>query len=225
MAPGEMRQERSRGKGNRSAQLLALAGIVGPILFVLVFTIDGWWSPGYSPLSQSVSSLGTTGTYAWIQNTNFVVFGLLLMAFAVGFSQLLREVLGKEGVWVSTLLLLLTGVGLVNDGFFTQDSVTTFHGLLHALGFLVIFASLIIALLLIGRQLSSIATWRGYGWYSTITGLVTLGVLVLSAVLADPLQMAGLFQRILVVVAFGWYVVMGCRLFVFTRAQRRTREE
>jgi hypothetical membrane protein len=190
-----------------------------------VFTIDGWLSPGYSPLSQSVSSLGTTGTSAWIQNTNFVVFGLLLMAFAVGFSQLLREVLGKEGVWVRTFLLLLTGAGLVNDGFFTQDSVTTFHGLLHALGFLVIFASLIAALLLIGRQLRTIAPWRGYGWYSTITGLLTLGVLVLSAVLADPLQMTGLFQRILVVVAFGWYVVMGCRLFVFARAQARTREK
>ena len=225
MAPGEMRQERSRGKGNRSAQLLALAGIGGPILFVLVFTIDGWLSPGYSSLSQSVSSLGTTGTYAWIQNTNFVVFGLLLMAFAVGFSRQMREVLSREGVWVSSLLLLLTGAGLVNDGFFTQDSVMTFHGLLHALGFLVIFASLIVALLLIGRQLSSIAAWRGYGWYSTITGLLTLGVLVLSAVLADPLHMTGLFQRILVVVAFGWYVVMGCRLFVFTRAQARPREE
>ncbi|SRR6266571_2788294 len=225
MTPREMRQERSRGKGNHSAQFFVLAGVVGPILFVLVFTIDGWLSPGYSPLSQSVSSLGTTGTSAWIQNTNFVVFGLLLMAFAVGFSQLLREVLGKEGVWVSTFLLLLTGAGLVNDGFFTQDSVTTFHGLLHALGFLVIFASLIAALLLIGRHLRTIAPWRGYGWYSTITGLLTLGVLVLSAVLADPLQMTGLFQRILVVVAFGWYVVMGCRLFVFARTQARTREK
>ncbi len=225
MTPGEMRQERSRGKGNRSAQLLALAGIGGPILFVLVFTIDGWLSPGYSSLSQSVSSLGTTGTYAWIQNTNFVVFGLLLMAFAVGFSRQMREVLSREALRTSTLLLLLTGAGLVNDGFFTQDSVTTFQGLLHALGFLVIFASLIVALLLIGRQLSPIAAWRGYGWYSTITGLLTLGVLVLSAVLAAPLHMTGLFQRILVVVAFGWYVVMGCRLFVFTRAQARPREE
>jgi len=40
MTPGEMRQERFRGKRNRSAQLLALAGIGGPILFVLVFTIE-----------------------------------------------------------------------------------------------------------------------------------------------------------------------------------------
>src|SRR6266516_1968181 len=118
MTPREMRQERSRGKGNHSAQFFVLAGVVGPILFVLVFTIDGWLSPGYSPLSQSVSSLGTTGTYAWIQNTNFVVFGLLLMAFAVGFSRQMREVLSRQALRTSTLLLLLTGAGLVNDGFF-----------------------------------------------------------------------------------------------------------
>src|SRR5260370_18682280 len=140
MTPGEMRQERSRGKGNHSAQFFVLAGVVGPILFVLVFTLDGWWSPGYSPLSQSVSSLGTTGTSAWIQNTNFVVFGLLLIAFAIGFFPLMREILGRERVWMSTLLFMLSGAGLVNDGFFTQDAVTTPHGLLHALGFLVIFA-------------------------------------------------------------------------------------
>jgi hypothetical membrane protein len=222
MTQGEMRQERSRGKGNRSAQLFALAGIVGPIFFVLMFTIDGWLSPDYSPLRQTVSSLGATEPNAWIQNSNFVVFGLLLLAFAVGFSRQMRAVLSREALRTSTLLLVLTGAGLVNDGFFTQDSVTTLHGLLHALGFLVIFASLIVALFLIGRQLSPIAAWRGYGWYSTITGLVTLGLLIISALLADPLQLAGLFQRILAVEAFAWYVVMGGRLFALARAQTGT---
>lgn len=217
-------QGSSRGKRNRAAPLLVLAGVVGPIVFVLVFTLDGWWSPGYSPLSQSVSSLGTMGTSAWIQNANFVVFGLLLIAFAIGFFHLMREVLGRERIWVSTLLFILSGAGLVNDGFFTQGDVTTPHGLLHALGFLVIFASLITALLLVGWHLRTITIWRGWGWYSTITGLLTLGVLVLSAVLADPLQMTGLFQRILVVIAFGWYVVMGCRLFALARAPARSQE-
>src|SRR5260370_36925013 len=102
-----MRQERSRGKGNRSAQLCALAGIVGPIFFVLMFTIDGWLSPDYSPLRQTVSSLGATEPNAWIQNSNFVVFGLLLLAFAVGFSRQMRAVLSREALRTSTLLLVL----------------------------------------------------------------------------------------------------------------------
>jgi len=220
MTQGKTRQERSKGKRIISVQLFALAGVVGPIFFVLMFTIAGWLVPDYSPLRQSVSSLGAEGPHTWIQNTNFVIFGLLLLAFAVGFFQQMREVLKREGLVVSTVLLVLTGAGLVNDGFFTEGSVTTLHGLLHGLGFLIIFGSLIAALFLIGGQLRPIAAWRGYGWYSMITGLITLGLLVLSAALADPLQMAGLFQRFLAGEAFAWYVVMGCRLFTFARAHR-----
>jgi hypothetical membrane protein len=219
MMQEETGRKRSRGKWSLSLRLFVLAGIVGPLLFVLVFTIDGLLTPDYSPLSQSVSSLGADGPNAWIQDSNFVVFGLLLIVFAVGFWKIMQEVLSREKLRGSTLLLVLTGVGLVNDGIFTQGSVTTLHGMLHNLGFLVIFASLIGALLLIGRPLSKIPAWRGYGWYSTITGFLTLALLVISAPLADPLQLAGLFQRIVAVEAFGWYVVMGSRLFAVGRAQ------
>lgn len=220
MMQEETGRKRLRGKWSLSLRLFVLAGIVGPPLFVLVFTIDGLLTPDYSPLSQSVSSLGADGPNAWIQDSNFVVFGLLLIAFAVGFSKIMQEVLSREQLRASTLLLVLTGIGLVNDGFFTQGSVTTFHGTLHNLGFLVIFASLIGALLLIGRQLSNSPAWRGYGWYSTITGFLTLALLVISVPLADPLQLGGLFQRIVAVEAFGWYVVMGSRLFAVGRAQQ-----
>jgi hypothetical membrane protein len=213
------------GKRNVLVQLCALAGVVGPLFFVLGFTLAGWLTPGYSPLSQSVSSLGRDGAYPWIQNLNFVVFGLLLIAFAIGFFHQMRAVLNREGLRASTLLLGLTGAGLVNDGFFTEGAVTTPPGILHALGFLVIFGSLVAALWLIGSQLRSLSAWRSYGWYSLLTSWITLGALCLSAALADPLQLTGLFQRILVVVAFGWYVVMGGRLFVFTRARRRRQEE
>ena len=225
MIQRETRRKRSRGKSNLSAPLLALAGVIGPIFFVVVFTIAGWLAPDYSPLHQSVSALGVEGPSAWIQKTNFVVFGLLLIAFAVGFSQQMRTVLNREALRMSTFLLVLTGAGLVNDGFFPEGSVTALPGMLHALGFLVIFGSLVAALWLIGIQWRSLAAWRGYGWYTLLTSWVTLGVLFLSAALADPLQLTGLFQRILVVVAFGWYVVMGWRLFVFTKAQARTREK
>lgn len=37
---------------------LALAGVVGPPLFILVFTLAGWLRPGYSALRQEVSALG-----------------------------------------------------------------------------------------------------------------------------------------------------------------------
>src|SRR5260370_9078034 len=76
----------SRQNGVNAARWFAFAGVGGPILFVLVFTLAGFLRPGYSPLSQAVSVLGV-GPNAWLQNANFVVFGLLLLTFSIGFYQ------------------------------------------------------------------------------------------------------------------------------------------
>jgi len=61
-------------------RLAAWAGILGPVLFVAIFTIEGWLRPDYQPLSTYVSAL-SLGPRGWIQMTNFVVFGILLLAF------------------------------------------------------------------------------------------------------------------------------------------------
>ena len=49
------------GKRNLAQRLCIWAGIVGPILFVLLFTIAGLLYPGYSPISQVISVLGASG--------------------------------------------------------------------------------------------------------------------------------------------------------------------
>jgi hypothetical membrane protein len=44
-----------QGKQRVPSPLLVLAGIIAPIIFVLVFTIDGLLRPGYSPSHQMIS--------------------------------------------------------------------------------------------------------------------------------------------------------------------------
>src|ERR1051326_4746317 len=69
----------SKSWWNQAARWLALAGVVGPMLYVGVFTLAGFLRPGYSPVRQAVSALGV-GTNAWLLNTDAVVFGVLLFA-------------------------------------------------------------------------------------------------------------------------------------------------
>ena len=64
-------------------EVAAWAGIVGPVLFVLTFALEGWLRPGYEPLSMYVSAL-SLGPRGWIQIVNFVVFGVLLLVFTYG---------------------------------------------------------------------------------------------------------------------------------------------
>jgi hypothetical membrane protein len=213
----------SRGKRSIiSPSLFVLVGMIGPILFVLVFTIDGFLRPGYSPIREVVSNLGV-GADAWIQNVNCIASGLLLISFAIGFYGGMRSVISRRRLIISTLLLVLAGACLVNEGFFTTDipgyPAVTFHGLVHDIGFLVLFTSLMITFFLVGWCLRKTPAWRGYGWYSMITTFVTLGLLVINFYVSiHAPQVAGLAVRVFTVEGLAWYVVIGWRFLVLERA-------
>jgi hypothetical membrane protein len=198
------------------ARWSALAGMAGPIFFVLVFTLAGALSPRYSPLRQPISDLGATGPYRWIQNTNFVLSGLLLLAFIFGFFWQMRPVIPRAWLRLSTFCLILTGAGLTMVGFFPTDipgfPPVSLHGLMHDILFFVIFGALLIALFVIGWRLRQNPAWHRDGWYATITGLGMIALFVVLAIMTQR-QLGGLFQRIFEIEAFAWYVVMGWRLF------------
>ncbi|MGH2557079.1 MAG: DUF998 domain-containing protein, partial [Actinomycetota bacterium] len=70
-AAGEAGQSSGR---NRLTFLLAVAGILGPILFTVAFIVQALFRPGYSHIAEPVSALAA-GPNGWIQNANFLVFG------------------------------------------------------------------------------------------------------------------------------------------------------
>ena len=61
---------------------LLWGGVVGPVLFIAVFLIEGLTRPGYSAWRHYVSQLAT-GTGGWVQVVNFLVCGALVIAFIV----------------------------------------------------------------------------------------------------------------------------------------------
>jgi hypothetical membrane protein len=63
--------------------MAAWAGIIGPALFVSVFTIEGWLRPGYELLKMYISAL-SLGSRGWIQMANFIILGVLLFVFTRG---------------------------------------------------------------------------------------------------------------------------------------------
>ena len=65
----------------RLARLGAWAGILGPTLFVVTFTVEGCLRPGYASARMFVSAL-SLGPRGWIQVLNFVVVGLSFLALA-----------------------------------------------------------------------------------------------------------------------------------------------
>lgn len=206
--------------------LLACGALGGP-LFVVVLLIQGATRPGYSPMRHP-GSLLSLGDQGWIQITNFLVTGLLMLAFAVGLRRALGS--GRGSRW-GPLLLAGYGLGLLAAGVFVTDpllgyppgtpsgpnATVSWHGTLHNLAGLVAFASLSAACFVLARRFAAQPAGRGWAVYCMVTGVAVLACFVAaSAAFSQQVnaltELGGLFQRAAIVLGWGWVALLAMRL-------------
>jgi hypothetical protein len=206
----------------RTKVLLACGVIAGP-LFVIAFLVEGATRADYDPLRHPVSSLAL-GEYGWVQSTNFVVTGLLTLAFAWGLRLALWS--GKGSTW-GPLLVGVWAIGLLGAGVFVTDPVSgyppgtpdvvpyTWHGALHDLFSGPAFVALSAACFVFGRRFAARGE-RGWAIYSAASGLVfAVGFVLASAGFGQAeglVDVAGLLQRAAVTVGFGWLTLLAVHL-------------
>ena len=213
------------GRPPRWTKLLAWAGIIGPVLFTLAFMGQELLRRGeYSPVAEPVSAL-EAGPNGWIQQANFVVFGLLTIAFAVGLHLGVRP---RFGI-LAPALVGISGLGLLLAAVFPlrQDAAgVTYDPGGHVVAGVMFFLSSALALIVVSRRLVGDPRWRSIAGYSLGAGLAALigffamGLLVMpdDAPLHD---VAGLAQRALIlVVLFPARVVISIRLLQVTNVRR-----
>jgi hypothetical protein len=173
-----------------SSLLLIGAGTLGGIIFTTVYSLEGATRIGYHALAEPMSAL-SLGPGGWVQQTNFIAFGLLLFLSAFGWRQLLSP--GRAGVWFP-LLRALAGVGLVVDGLFSQDVVRGYppheatappslHGQIHSGAAFIVITSLAVSCFVLARRFASDQLWRGWAPLAAAAGVLTF-----AAVRADELH-------------------------------------
>ncbi|MBI4289521.1 MAG: DUF998 domain-containing protein [Chloroflexi bacterium] len=87
----------NRSNRDNALKVLSFCGIIAPILFAIMVVIGGLFYEGYSHATYAVSELGgATAQYPLIQNANFFVVGVLIVAFAVGLHQGLTNGRGSK---------------------------------------------------------------------------------------------------------------------------------
>ena len=126
------------------------------------------------------------------------------------------------------MLVGVWAVGLLGAGIFVTDPVSgyppgatdraiqySWHGALHDLFSLPAFVGLAAACFVFGRWFAGRGE-RGWAIYSSISGLIFLIAFVLSSAgfgqAAGLVDLAGLFQRLAVVVGFGWITLLAVHL-------------
>ena len=182
------RASSGRMSGLRSPLTLGLVScsLVGPLLFSVTYLLEGITRPGYDAWQQPISAL-SLGPGGWVQQVNFVVFGVLMVLSAVGWHRLLAP--WRQAIWFP-LLQGISGLGLIGAGLFSMDpfpgyppgaalAPSTVHGTVHsvlafviiltlALGCFTLFASFLFG------SLARFPHWRGWAVYSLITGVLIL---------------------------------------------------
>lgn len=94
-------------------RLLLGCGVVGAGLFVVTFLVDGATRPGYRASYHLVSALALSDR-GWVQTSNFVITGSLMIAAAAGTR-------GALEVGFGPALLAAFGLSLVASGVFPMD--------------------------------------------------------------------------------------------------------
>lgn len=202
-------------------KLLLACGVIGPLLFIIVFLIAGATRPGYNPMRHFVSSL-SQGEMGWVQIANFIVCGVLVICFAAGLRWVLHP--GKGATW-GPVLLALFGLSLIGAGIFVTDPLLgyppgepetlTQPGKLHMLVSLVAFASLIAAFFVLARRFAGDPAWRSWAFASIAAGILVLVFFIgadVAATSADPNAPAGLVQRLSIITGWGWVSLIAFRL-------------
>jgi hypothetical protein len=197
-----------QSRGMAVLRISGLAGIFGPITFVIVYTILGFVSVGYSPITQVISNLELVQN-GWIQQLNFLQCGTLIIVFAVGFRRALLGIVQRH-LRLGTAFFVLSGAGMVDASYFTPATPIE-----HTVGFLFFIIPLTASFFLVGRQLLRSDSWHAIGVYTLVSGFVTLALLLSFFFLgaSGSFGFVGVVNRLFVMEALAWFVVIGTRLF------------
>jgi len=194
---------------------LLAAGIVGAVVFVVVFSIDGATRPGYRSTYHSVSALARSPR-GWVQTANFVVCGLLITVSARGIE------FSTSSGWLSGTIGVF-GLGLIASGVFPTDAMRGYPpgtpdgtpGVFsqahrwHDLAGFVVFGLLPVA------AASAAFTLDSTSWaiYSGATAFATaIGFGIFGAAWEQDHPRTGLIQRIVIVVGWTWLALLCAHL-------------
>jgi Protein of unknown function (DUF998) len=219
-----------RFKSIASTEFLLLCGVVGPPLFFVALLIEGATRPGYSAWRVAGSYLALS-SQGWEQIANFVVCGLLCIAFAVGLQRTWRT--GMASVW-GPLLVGMFGLGLVIAGVFVTDpgwgyppgapttgSEQTWHGWVHGINGLLLFLVVLpAACFVLARRFAEYPQDRRWAIYSRVTGALVLFIsLPLGTLVVPILENAGLpvvdglIQRVEIFIGWAWLALVAMHLW------------
>ena len=212
------------------AWLLLAAGTAGGLVFTGVYLAEGATRAGYRALAQPISAL-SLGPSGWVQQLNFIIFGVLVCASAAGWRAALAP---GRGAVVFPVLRVAAGVGLVLDGLFAQDpsggyppgaraGVPTVHGQVHTLFAVITITALAAGCFVLAARFAAEPAWRRWALFAAAAGVATVVFIAAFGAAGGHGGLAGLWERAAGAATSVLIVAVLARLAVLSRRAARAR--
>jgi hypothetical protein len=195
--------------------VLAVAGIIGPLLLFIGDLTAALTAPGYRLVNDSISSLALTGI-GWLQTIGFLALGLLVEIFTTG---LMFSVHRRKWFHLGIAILVFFGFAMLLIGAFHTDPVgidRTTEGRIHGYMATTAFTLFPIAVLCLLPSLRRDSNWKNIYRYSQVTFYLAVVFLILTRIFQETSGWFGLAERLLVANMIIWVEVSAINLFILS---------
>ena len=196
-------------------QILAICGMLSPILYTVMWILGGYLQPGYSHVRKDVSSLvAVDAPNKKLLDKFLITSSVLLFIFYVG---LHWGVNNGEGSVIGPILFVISGaLGVLVALFFPLDAggeIVTTTGKMH-LTLIAISGILgIVGMVAMWFRLTSVVVWSSFATFSLVSAFVALALVIMSGVFITSDYM-GLIERFMVSTFQVYYFVIALMVFL-----------
>lgn len=196
-------------------QILAICGMISPILYTLMWILGGFLRSDYSHIRDDISSLFAVGApRKRLFNAFIITSSVLLFIFYLGLHWGINN---GQGSFVGPFIFVVSGFfGVLVAIFFPLDAggeIVTFRGKMHLVLVVVSGFLNIVGMVALWFRLESVSVWSNFAAFSLISALIS-SILVVMALIFMKSNYRGLVERIMVSPYQLYYFVISLMVFL-----------
>jgi len=196
-------------------QILAICGMLSPIVYTVMWILGGILQPDYSHIRDDVSSLIAVGAPRKRLFDSFIITSsVLLFVFYLGLHWGINN---GQGSLIGPILFIVSGfLGVLVPLFFPLDAggeIITLRGKMHLT--LVATSGLLTigGMVALWFRLISVETWSAFANYSLISAIISLVLISVSAIFIKS-RFRGLLERFGVTPFQLYYFILSLMVFL-----------
>ena len=196
-------------------QILAICGMLSPIVYTVMWILGGILQPDYSHIRDDISSLfAVSAPNKGLMQSFIITSSVLLFVFYIGLHEGIND---GAGSIVGPILFLTSSVlGILVALFFPLDAggeIITLRGKMHLI--LVVGSGLltIAGMVALWFRLQLVEVWSAFATYSLISAIVSLILVIISGIFIKS-KYRGLLERLGVYPYQLYYFILSLMVFL-----------